>query len=133
MIKKHYTDVKRIENKIEGFKGMFQRFLWTKDDGCQNFAMRLMEFEPNGHTSYHSHLEEHEFFFLEGEAEYIDADGNETRLRPGDTVYVPPEEPHQLKNVGNNVMKVICIIPILLGGDGKKTAPRPDGKDIVKK
>jgi len=131
MIKKHYTDVERIENKAEGFKGMFQRFLWTKDDGCQNFAMRLMEFEPNGHTSYHTHLEEHEFFFLEGEAAYIDADGNEIRLRVGDTVYVPPNELHQIKNVGNTVMKMICTIPILPGGDGKKPAPRPDGKGYV--
>lgn len=127
MIKKHYTDVKGIENKIEGFKGMSQRFLWTKDDGCPNFAMRLMEFEPHGYTSYHAHLEEHEFFFLEGEAAYVDADGNEIRLRVGDTVYVPSDEPHQIKNVGNTVMKMICAIPILLGGDGKKPIPRPDG------
>jgi quercetin dioxygenase-like cupin family protein len=133
MIKKHYTDVKGIENKTEGFKGMFQRFLWTKDDGCQNFAMRLMEFEPNGHTSYHAHLEEHEFFFLEGEAAYVDANGNEIRLRVGDTVYVPPDEPHQIKNVGDTVMKMICTIPILPGGDGKKPVTRPDGKDYVKK
>jgi quercetin dioxygenase-like cupin family protein len=133
MDKKHYTDVKGIENKTEGFKGMFQRFLWTKDDGCQNFAMRLMEFEPHGHTSYHAHLEEHEFFFLEGEAAYINADGNEIRLRVGDTVYVPSDEPHQIKNVGDTVMKMICTIPILPGGDGKKPAPRPDGKDYVKK
>jgi quercetin dioxygenase-like cupin family protein len=133
MIKKHYTGVKGIENKTEGFKGMFQRFLWTKDDGVQNFAMRLMEFEPNGHTSYHAHLEEHEFFFLEGEAAYVDANGNEIRLRVGDTVYVPPDEPHQIKNVGNTVMKMICTIPILPGGDGKKPAARPDGKHYVKK
>lgn len=133
MQKKHYTDVKKIENKTEGFKGMFQRFLWTKDDGCQNFAMRLMEFEPHGHTSYHAHLEEHEFFFLEGEAAYVGADANEIRLSVGDTVYVPPDEPHQIKNVGDTVMKMICTIPILPGGDGKKPVTRPDCKDYVKK
>ena len=131
MIRKHYTDIERIESKREGFKGMFQRFLWSIDDGCSNFAMRLMEFEPYGHTSYHAHLEEHQFFFLEGEPAFVDAEGNEIRLRVGDTIYVPPDEPHQIKNLGNTVMKMICMIPILTGGDGKSPAPRHYGNDSM--
>jgi quercetin dioxygenase-like cupin family protein len=133
MKKKHYTEVERIESKKEGFKGMQQRFLWTKADDCPNFAMRLMEFEPHGYTSYHAHLEEHQFYFLEGEPAFIDAEGNETRLKIGDTVYVPSDEPHQIKNVGDTVMRMICMIPILDGGDGKAPAPRPDGKGYVPK
>jgi quercetin dioxygenase-like cupin family protein len=133
MNKKHCTEIETIESKKEGFKGMFQRFLWSTDDGCQNFAMRLMEFEPHGHTSYHAHLEEHQFYFLEGEPAYVDAEGNEIRLKVGDTVYVPSDEPHQIKNAGDTGMKMICMIPILPGGDGKVPAPRPDGKDYVTK
>jgi quercetin dioxygenase-like cupin family protein len=133
MIKKHYMDTETIINTNEGFKGMNQRFVWTKSDGCPNFAMRVMEFEPHGHTSYHEHKEEHEFFFLEGEPAFVDADGEETRLKVGDTVYVPPDEPHQLKNLGDTVMKVLCMIPILEGGDGKAPAPRTDGKGYVTK
>ncbi len=133
MIKKHCTEIETIESKKEGFKGMFQRFLWSTDDGCQNFAMRLMEFKPHGHTSYHAHLEEHQFYFLEGQPAYVDAEGNEIQLEVGDTVYVPSDEPHQIKNVGDTVMKMVCMIPILPGGDGKAPAPRPDGKDYVTK
>ena len=110
---------------------MLQRFLWTKDDGCRHFAMRIMEFEPYGHTSYHAHREEHQFFFLEGEPAYVDAQGNELRLKVGDTIYVPADEPHQIKNVGDTVMKMFCIIPILPGGDGKAPAPRSDGSTYV--
>ena len=29
-----------------GFKGMTANWLWTKEDGMDHFAMRLMEFEP---------------------------------------------------------------------------------------
>jgi quercetin dioxygenase-like cupin family protein len=133
MIKKHFTDVETIESKKEGFKGMQQRFLWSKDDGCPHFAMRLMEFDPHGQTSYHAHNEEHEFFFLEGEPAFVDAEGNELRLKVGDTIYVPSDEPHQIKNMGDTVMKMLCTIPILPGGDGKSPAPRPDGKDYVTK
>lgn len=131
MIKKHYTDVEGIESKKEGFKKMFARYIWSTDDGKLSFAMRMMEFEPHGQTSYHAHLEEHQFFFIEGEPEYVDAEGNEIHLKVGDTIYVPPDEPHQIKNVGDTVMKMICMIPILPGGDGKAPAPRPDGKDYV--
>ena len=131
MIKKHYTDVNRIESMKSGFKKMFARYIWSKDDGDLRFAMRMMEFEPHGQTSYHAHLEEHQFFFLEGRPAYVDFEGNEIPLKVGDTIYVPPDEPHQIKNVGDTLMKMLCIIPILPGGDGKAPAPRPDGKDYV--
>jgi quercetin dioxygenase-like cupin family protein len=123
MKKKHFTEVTPIEITKPGFKGMFARYIWTTDDDCKNYAMRLMEFEPGGHTSYHSHLEEHEFFFLEGEPVYVDADGNEIRLVPGDSIYTLPDELHQIKNVGETNMKMICTIPILPGGNGKDTTP----------
>ncbi|MBW1779485.1 MAG: cupin domain-containing protein [Deltaproteobacteria bacterium] len=133
MKKKHWTEVEGILSDKEGFKGMNQRFIWTKPDGCENFAMRLMEFEPYGHTSYHAHMEDHEFFILEGEAVAVDAAGNEIKLREGDTLYVPPDEPHQMKNAGGSPMRMLCMIPILPGGDGKTPAPRPDGQDYVTK
>ena len=88
--------------------------------------MRMMEIEPGGHISYHSHLEEHQFFFLEGEPAYIDGEGNETKVNVGETIYVPADEPHQVKNSGDTMMRMICMIPILPGGDGKFPAPRLD-------
>jgi quercetin dioxygenase-like cupin family protein len=123
MKKKHFSEVTPIEITKPGFKGMLARYIWTTDDDCKNYAMRLMEFEPGGHTSYHSHLEEHEFYFLEGVPAYVDADGNEVRLAPGDSIYCLPDEPHQIKNVGETIMRMICTIPILLGGNGKDTTP----------
>ncbi len=123
MIKKHYTDVPTVEINREGFKGMLARFALSTDDGCPNYAMRIMEFAPGGHTSHHAHREEHEFFFIEGDAVVVDADGNQVPVKAGDVVYVGPDEPHQLKNIGDTVMRVVCTIPILPGGDGKVTSP----------
>ncbi len=131
MIRKHFSEVEREESKKEGFKGFFARYLWCTDDNCPNFAMRLMEIEPGGHTSYHSHLEEHQFYFLEGEPGYVDEKGTEIKLNIGDTIYVPPDEAHQIKNLGSKIMRMICMIPILPGGNGKSPAPRPDGRGYV--
>lgn len=124
MNKKHFSGVQPIEVKKDGFKGMSARYLWSTDDGCRNFAMRLMEFEPGGHTSYHFHTEDHEFYFLEGEPAYVDGNRKEIRLSPGDTIYCASDEPHQIKNLGATTMRMICTIPILPGGDGKGLAPR---------
>ena len=61
---KSNSDVPSIEITKAGFKGMCARYLWSTDDGPQKFAMRLMEFEPYGHTSFHKHLEEHQILCL---------------------------------------------------------------------
>jgi quercetin dioxygenase-like cupin family protein len=125
MKKKNLSDIIPVQIKREGFKGMTANYLWSTDDGCKNFAMRLMEFEPGGHTSYHFHVEEHEFYFLEGKAAYVDGDRKEIPVSPGETIYCASDEPHQIKNVGTTKMRMICTIPIFPGGNGKELAPRP--------
>jgi quercetin dioxygenase-like cupin family protein len=123
MIRKNVQDVPAVVVNKDGFRGMSARFALTRADGCPNYAMRVMEFAPGGHTSLHAHQEEHEFFFPEGEPVLVDGQGRETRLRPGDLVYVAPNEAHQIRNVGDAPLRVICTIPILPGGDGKSTRP----------
>jgi quercetin dioxygenase-like cupin family protein len=100
---------------------MTARYALTREDGCPRYAMRLMEFEPGGCTSLHAHPEEHEFYFLDGEPVLVGAGGLETPVRPGEFVYVLPDEPHQIRNNGRTRMRVVCTIPILPGGDGKHT------------
>lgn len=121
MICKHVSEIPAIKVEKKGFIGMTAKFALTKDDGCPRYAMRLMEFEPGGCTALHSHPEEHEIFFLEGEPAIVDRQGNQTRFHAGDFVYLLPNEPHQIKNLGSTKMKMICTIPIFPGGDGKNS------------
>ena len=86
-----------------------------------NYALRIMEFEEGGHTSLHAHAEEHEFYFIEGEAAIADGAGREIRLAAGDVVDVAPHELHRIRNTGKGAMRVVCTIPILEGGDGITT------------
>jgi len=121
MRSKHENEVPKVLVDKEGFRGMTAQYALTRDDGCPNYATRLMTFQPGGHTSLHAHREEHEFYFLEGTPVFVDHQGRETELAPGDFLYVEPDEPHQIKNGGETVMRMICTIPILPGGDGKCT------------
>ena len=109
MIVKNYSDVEAED--VEGVKGVKIRWLITKKRDCApNFAMRMFEIEPNAATPYHRHEWEHEVFILDGECEVVGEDGS-VRCRAGDVIFVPGNEPHQFKNVGDTVLKFLCLIP----------------------
>jgi quercetin dioxygenase-like cupin family protein len=86
------------------------RWLITKEIGAKNFAMRLFEMEPGGYSPLHSHPWEHEVFILEGEGLVV-GEGKEKRFRPGDVIFIPPNEKHQFKNSDEKTVKFLCLIP----------------------
>lgn len=121
MLLKKSNDVVRQAITADGCAGVYNRYLLVKEDGCPNYALRLSEIEPDGHTSYHAHEEEHEYYFLEGKGVVVDNNKVEHIAEPGDAVYIPQKQKHQVKNVGKSVLKFICTIPIFKDGDGKST------------
>jgi mannose-6-phosphate isomerase-like protein (cupin superfamily) len=42
--------------------------------------------------------------------------GKEVDLAPGYTDFVPPMEEHQFTNTGDEVLKFVCLIPLLEQG-----------------
>jgi quercetin dioxygenase-like cupin family protein len=106
----HYNEVEAEEAKEEGASKLKVRWLITKDIGAPNFAMRLFEMEPGGHSPLHNHPWEHEVFILEGEGVVLGA-GEERKFRAGDVVFVLPNEKHQFRNDGNKTVKFLCLVP----------------------
>lgn len=86
------------------------RWLITKEVGAQNFAMRLFEMEPGGHSPLHAHQWEHEVFILEGEGQLFDG-AKPTPFSAGDVVFIPSNEQHQFKNTGQKLLRFLCLIP----------------------
>ena len=62
----HYSEVKLVEPTEEGVKDVKLRWLISKNDGANNFAMRLFEVKAGGYTPLHQHDWEHEVFVIEG-------------------------------------------------------------------
>jgi quercetin dioxygenase-like cupin family protein len=122
MILKHASDVKPEPITKPGFSGFQARFLLTADDGCPRYALRLMEFEPKGCTSFHGHREEHLMYFLEGEG-VLKTDSGEQEIRAGDALLLMPCENHQIRNTGTGMLKMICTVPLLPGKTGRDTTP----------
>ncbi len=110
MIKRNYKEMKSNELKLEDAKGVYIKWMISKDDGAPNFAMRFFEIEPKGHTPYHKHEWEHEVFIKEGEGVYV-SEGKEIAFKSGDAIFVPPLEPHQFKNTKDKKLEFLCIIP----------------------
>lgn len=105
--------VQQVESQevhMEGAAGCRVRWLVGEQDRAPNFAMRQFEVEPGGHTPRHFHPYEHEVYVLEGEGELIDHDVPRP-LRPGDVVYIAPDEVHQFRNAGSVPLKFLCLIP----------------------
>ena len=95
---------------IDGAKDAEMRLLISKADGAENFAMRMFELKPGGHTPLHTHAHEHEVFILEGEGVFI-CDGREHKFGPEYVIFAPPNKEHRFKNTGSSILRMLCLIP----------------------
>ena len=106
----HYTEVELEEPKEQGIKDVMVRWLISKKDGAENFAMRIFEIGPEGHTPLHQHDWEHEVFVLEG-AGIARSKIKDDPFKQGDLFFIPSMEWHQFVNNGNEMLKILCLIP----------------------
>jgi quercetin dioxygenase-like cupin family protein len=106
----HYQNVKAT-SADEGASKLKVRWLITKEMGAPNFAMRLFEMEPKGHSPLHSHPWEHEVFILEGQGLVVSGE-EEKKFMAGDVVFILPNEKHQFKNNSEKTLKFLCLVPI---------------------
>ena len=101
-------DIKPVQ--IDGAKDVKIRWLISKEDGAENFAMRMFELQPGGFTPLHTHPHEHEVFIIEGQGTFI-CEGQEHQFSPEYAIFVPPNKEHRFKNTGSGVLRFLCLIP----------------------
>ena len=106
----HYSRVSVDQVEEAGAEGLNVRWLITKDDGANNFAMRFFEVARGGHTPRHSHNWEHEVYVLEGKGEIRSEEGS-FPIEEGDVIFIASREKHQLNNDSSEVLKFLCMIP----------------------
>jgi len=102
--------IRKSEVKVKGAEGVGVRWLISKEDGAENFAMRMFELEPGGHTSLHTHPHEHEVFIVEGKGVFV-CEGREYPFGPEHVIFVPGGQEHCFKNTGDSILRFLCIIP----------------------
>ena len=77
--------------------GAFTTPLVTRRVGATSFINGITEFGPGKAVDFHSHNCEESVILLEGEA-ILDIDGQEHRLKPFDTTWIPPNVVHRFRN-----------------------------------
>ncbi len=106
----HYSKIKAGEVTDCGAEGTKVRWLITKDDGAEHFAMRHFEMAPGGHSPHHSHKWEHEVFILEGECLVVCGEQRK-KVGPGFAVLIPPNVMHHFRNEGKSTLRFLCLVP----------------------
>jgi len=108
MIISSYLDTKPIQE----LPGVVKREVICADKGATNFCMRVFDVEPGSSTPSHEHPWEHEVFILSGRGGVIGEQG-ETQIAKDSVVFVPPNEHHCFVNNSSEVLRFICVIPLV--------------------
>jgi quercetin dioxygenase-like cupin family protein len=95
--------------------GVIMRVVAGPDEGAPTFVMRVFEIQPGSTTTHHSHPWEHEVFVVSGKGA-LRSDDADRPLAEGDAVLVMPDETHSFANTGDDILIVICVVPLV---DGK--------------
>ena len=110
----------KVQNyrQVKGIKaapGVTMRIVAGPAEKAPTFVMRVFEIEPGSATPLHTHPWEHEVFTLEGKGVLLSGN-KEIPLKEGDVAVVLPGEQHSFKNVGKEMLRLICVVPLV---DGK--------------
>ena len=105
------SNISKSPVEIEDAKGVEIRWLISKEDGAENFAMRMFELQPGGFTPLHSHPHEHEVFVVEGEGTFV-CEGKGHKFGAEYVIFVPPNTEHRFKNTSDTVLRFLCLIPV---------------------
>ena len=106
----NYTSIIPTNFDNDQAKGVAGRVAVGKADGASNFCMRIFEIAPAGHTPKHAHPWEHEMFIHAGVGQ-IYGNGKWNPVKPGTVIFMPPNEEHQVRNTGRELLILACLVP----------------------
>ena len=105
----------------EGPREMTARFALTEHDGFPNYAMRVMEFEPEGYTCLRATQKSMSSFSSKARRHWWTGSVTKYAFRLAIWFTLRRKELHQIRNIAKTRMRVSCTILILPCGDGKST------------
>jgi len=95
------------------------------DDNAPTCTMTYSEIPPDGASSHHNHVWEHEVYIIEGSGTLF-CDGNEYPIKAGDALFIPPNADHYtLNNGGRGNIKRIEVNPVDRSGIPQTRGAQP--------
>lgn len=106
-------DWEDVSDKVvdsEDSRAVTGKLLVGPRDGAPNFRIRYFRIEPGGYSPLERHPHDHGIFILHGRAQ-VRMGSERVTVGPRDVVYVPGNETHQLRTVGDEPLSFLCVIP----------------------
>lgn len=95
--------------------GVIMRIVAGLEEDAPTFVMRVFEIQQESAIPSHEHPWEHELFVISGKGIFRSGD-KDTPVKEGDAITVLGGEPHSFINSGNEILRIICVVPLV---DGK--------------
>lgn len=94
---------------VPAFRGVRRVELVGRFGEPTRTELRYFEVAPGGHTSHERHAHPHVIIGARGEGRLVTGN-RQVAVRPHDVAFVPPLEPHQLRNEGEEPFGFYCIV-----------------------
>lgn len=82
----------------------------SPNDGTQGVEMHWNSMSPGLSTGLHVHVQADEFFYVLGGSGVAVLNEQETRIEPGDVIFVPKGHDHKLVNVGEEPLELLFFL-----------------------
>jgi quercetin dioxygenase-like cupin family protein len=107
---KYVLDPKEVRTFIPALhvKCNARAMLEEANAGCKNFSMLRSEFEVGGYADPHTHPFEQGYYILKGRG-LVTIGKDEYKVKPGNSVFFPPNMMHSIKNTGKTPLWLIAI------------------------
>lgn len=123
-----WSGVARESYKTEtaGWQAIARNLLIGAKGESAGFDLRYFEIAPGGHSSLEKHLHEHGVIVIRGRGQAL-LDGYLVEVGFLDTLYISPNDPHQLLNPFAEPFGFFCIV------NHERDRPRPLDPDEIRR
>jgi quercetin dioxygenase-like cupin family protein len=90
--------------------GVVKRVPLSPREGWEGYVMRVFDVASGGHTPRHAHAWPHINYIVAGRGS-LHIDGVDHAVEAGSYALVPVGATHQFSNTGDDVFRLICIVP----------------------
>ena len=105
-----YDHLKMQSLEFDNAKSVSKAVPVGKNEGWEDYTMRVFRLGPGGFSPRHSHDWEHVNYIIKGYGTLRLGD-EVHELKEKDFAFVPPNIEHQFMNAGDDDFEFICIVP----------------------
>lgn len=101
----HYNEAKEYATK-DG--SIIRELMHPEHHACENQSLAEATVPCHLETRLHKHLKSEEIYYISQGNGVMTLGDNIFDVNTGDTICIPPETPHKIKNTGDIDLKIIC-------------------------